>query len=169
MTNGSNRYPDTIEWASFLPYAGPIVIEKTWKWVPKTVMETETIENARDATPLTSIMKQKVPPRCGFFSHAITIFSPARRKHEQGHGLAPSYVVDRKCFKKLLRPNFLRQLSEFQWRKLRRKSCVPFGLETVARTDVSSANVNNSSNTIPLTQTQFTFFPMNRWLESWCY
>ena len=111
----------------------------------------------------------KGPPRCGFFSHAITIFSPARRKHEQGHGLAPSYVVDRKCFKKLLRPNFLRQLSEFQWRKLRRKSCVPFGLETVARTDVSSANVNNSSNTIPLTQTQFTFFPMNRWLESWCY
>ena len=99
MTNGSNRYPDTIEWAFFLPYAGPIVIEKTWKWVPKTVMETETIENARDATPLTSIMKQKVPPRCGFFSHAIRIFSPARRKHEQGHGLAPSYVVDRKCFK----------------------------------------------------------------------
>ena len=157
---------DTIEWASFFPFVGPILIEKTWKWVPKTVMETETIENASDATPLTSIMKQKVPPRCGFFAHAITIFFPARRKHEQGHGLAPNYVVDRQCFKKLLRPVFLRQLSEFQWRKLRRKSCVPLGLETVARTDV---NVNNSSNTIPSTPTQFTFFPMNHWLESWCY
>ena len=106
MTNGSNRYPDTIEWASFLPFVGPNSYRKNVEVGTHDGDGNGNHRKCQGCHPANLNHETKGPPKMCFFSHAITIFSPARREHEQGHGLAPSYVVDRKCFKKLLRPVF---------------------------------------------------------------